>query len=93
MFKRLTLSLIVIGTLLVGSLGVASTADAQWIARRPYYTYYSAPAYSYYAQPYGTYYAPYGYTTYYQPYSYHVTPPFGSGYYYSARPGIQVYYR
>jgi hypothetical protein len=94
MIKRVTLALLMVGTLTVGGLGVASTADAQWFARRPYYTYYSAPSYSYYyAQPYGGYYAPFGYRTYYRPYSYYVTPPFGSESYYTARPGIQVYYR
>lgn len=93
MFKRFTLAMLMIATLGFGTLGIASSADAQrfrggWYGYRPSYQtyYYAPPAYPYYAYPrtYSSWYgAPYG-GYYYQPYG---VP------YYTARPGIQFYYR
>ncbi len=90
MFKRTMLTMLALGTMAIGSLAASSKVDAQ-IFRRDWYL---GPSYTYYVPPsYPYYYAP-PYRTWYRPYSYYVAPPYGTtDYYYSARPGIQVYYR
>lgn len=89
MFKRATLTLLMLGTLAISSLAVTSTSEAQrfrgWYRGGPAYsTYYAPRSYSYYTPRYSRWYG--------APSRYYYDTPYAP-YYYSARPGVQVYFR
>jgi hypothetical protein len=91
MVKRLTIAMVMLGTLVVSSFTFNSDADAQWVrrgwygTRTPYYSYYAPPTYNYY-------YTPRYFGRYNTPYRYYYSAPYAAPYY-TARPGYQLYIR